>query len=380
MMNVLILKFPYQSLFGGGEWHTLKLVEGLQLKGYRFFLASSCPVLLREFAKRRWPTKRFWAGKEPVSMGALILFPFTLPFVVIALFALLLYYRVAKRVKVVYCMQLTEKILLAPFARMLGMRVIWIEHVTPGRWFRANPLKALYRRCARLVTIVVISDIIKKEYADLGVPADRMVRIYPGVDSAHIKQKQVYWDKPNRLIVGVVARLVQEKGIEFFLQALKIVRDIIPNAQAIVVGDGPEREKLEWLSRQLQLKEHVQWVGYQQDVEQWYSYFDMFVLPSVVRESFGIVLVQAMAAGVPVIGSRLGGIREIIDDGSTGLLAEPGSSQSIADCIMRLYTDKALTQSIVSAAHEKVQQSFSIDSMLRDFSIIFSGKHHGPRD
>lgn len=371
MKNILILKFPYSSLFGGGERHTIAVVDELQKKGFNFFLVSSCKVLLREFWKRHWPHKKIWVGKEPVSKSALLIFPFLAPFIFIELCIILFYYRFWKKVTILYCLSLTEKVLITWPARILGMKVFWVEHVTIERWLDMNPLKIFYRLFSGLTTIVTISRVIKDQLVKLGVKEKRIEVIYNGVDLNLFKTKEIYWDHPERFIVGTVARLEKEKGIEFLLQAIKIVKDFIPNVRVIIVGDGSERKKLEWLGNQLILKEKIQWVGYQENIEKWYHFFDVLVLPSVKRESFGIALVEAMASGIPVIASKIGGTAEIINDKVNGLLVPPGDSEKLAEAIIYLFNNRAQTKAMIKAGHEKVEKVFSLERMTRDFYLLF---------
>lgn len=372
MSNILIFKFPYSSLFGGGERHTLSLVEGLQAKGFNFYLVSSCPVLLREFKARRWPVKKKWAGIEPVSKAALLLWLFTAPFVFINLCLTLLYYRFWKRASILYCLSLTEKVLATLPARLLGLRVFWVEHVTVERWLAKNPLKIPYKLFSRFVTIVAISHVIKRQLRELiGVREKHVQVIYNGVDLRTFAMREDRWQQTARYNIGCVARLEQEKGIEFLIQAIKIVREFIPFARLIIVGEGREKKKLVWLSERLGLKEAIQWIGYQRQIERWYGYFDAYVLPSVTRESFGITLVEAMASGVPVVASRIGGIPEIIEHKRTGLLAKPGDSQDLADQLIYLYNNRAETRQMVVAARNKAEEAFSLERMIRDFYLLF---------
>lgn len=371
MKNILILKFPYSSLFGGGEKNTITVVEELQKKDFNFFLVSSCKVLLREFWKRHWHCKKIWAGKEPVSKGALLVFPFIAPFIFLELCIVLIYFRFWKEVKILYCLSLTEKVLITLPARLLGLKVFWIEHVTIERWLSKNPLKIFYRWFSGLVTVIAISKVIKNQLVEMGVSEKRITVIYNGVDLGLFTMKEIHWNHPERFIIGAVARLEKEKGIEFLLKAMKMAQEFIPSARAIIVGDGSERKKLEWLSSQLGLKEKVQWVGYQERIEKWYHYFDVFVLPSVKRESFGITLLEAMASGIPVIASRIGGTPEIIDDKINGLLTKPGSSEDLADKIIYLYNNRAQAKEMVKKGREKVEKLFSLERMVRDFYLEF---------
>jgi len=371
MKNILILKFPYSSLYGGGERNTIIIVEELLKKGFNFFLVTSCKVLLREFRKRHWHHQKLWAGIEPVSKGALLIFPFLAPFIFIELFIVLFYYRFWKKTTILYCLSLTEKLLMALPARILGYRVYWSEHVTFERWLSLNPWRFLYRWFSSLVQIIAISRVIRDQLVQMGIKESQIKVIYNGIDLNLFKMKEVYWDHPERFIVGVVARLEKEKGIEFLLKAVKIVQEFIPNVRAIIVGEGPERKKLEWLGNQLGLKEKIQWVGYQENIEKWYHYFDVLVLPSAKRESFGNVLIEAMASGVPVIASKIGGTSEIIDYKINGLLAKPGDTQDLADKIIYLYNNRSENKQMIKKAREKVEKMFSLERMIRDFYLLF---------
>ncbi|MBU0597805.1 glycosyltransferase family 4 protein [Patescibacteria group bacterium] len=372
MKNVLILKFPHSSLFGGGEQHTILLVEELQKKGFNFFLASSCRVLLDEFRKRKWPAQRAWAGPEPVSKISILSWPFVAPFAFVSVCLLLMHYRWWKKTTLLYCLSLTEKILATIPARLLGMKVVWVEHVTFERWLIKNPLKVYYKLFSRQATIVAISQVIKQQLIEkISIKNEKILVIYNGVDLGKFTMKQYRWEKAARFNIGCVARLEKEKGIEFLIQAIKMVREYIPFIRLIIVGEGSEKRRLMWLAERLGLKEIIQWVGYQHEIEKWYGFFDAYALPSVKRESFGITIVEAMASGVPVVASRLGGIPEIVEHKKTGLLAEPGSSQSLADQLLYLFNNRAETREIVMQAREIVEQKFSLDRMIRDYYLLF---------
>ncbi len=372
MQRILILKFPYSSLFGGGEKHTITLVEHLQRQGFEFWYAGSCRVLRAEFRRRHWPQRRWWAGPEPVSKATLVAWPFLAPFAFISICILLLQYRLTKRIRIIYCLSLTEKLLATIPARLLGMRVVWAEHVTFERWLLQNPLKFFYQWWSRFVTIVAISKVIKKQLtADLHIAESRVVVIYPGINMRIFTPKEYRWEESARYNIGCVARLEKEKGIEYLLQALKIVKEFIPFVRLIVVGEGSERKKLVWLTERLELQRDVQWVGRQRAVEKWYHYFDAYALPSVTRESFGITLVEAMASGIPVVASRIGGTSEIITHQLTGLLAKPGDSQDLADQLLWLFNNRGQVRQMIVRARKRAEEEFSLERMTHDFIALF---------
>lgn len=119
--KILILKFPYSSVMGGGEKHTLTLAEELGKKGLEFKLLSSDSVLLDEFKKRRWDYKKIHPAKEPVAKWSILIFPIFIPWIVLRLGLSLFYHRL-KGFKVIFCLSLTEKIIITPWAKLLGYK------------------------------------------------------------------------------------------------------------------------------------------------------------------------------------------------------------------------------------------------------------------
>lgn len=372
MNDILILKFPHALTFGGAERNTILVVEELQKKGFNFWLVASCPILLREFRARKWSARRNWAGVEPVFKWAILLWPLGAIFAAINLFFILAYYRWRRRVKILYCLSLTEKILATLPARLLGMKVFWVEHFTVEDWLSKNPLKVFYRWLSGSVTMIAISKFIADQLVDLiGVKREKISVVYYGVDLIKFKMREFRWENAARYNIGCVARLEAEKGIEYLIKAVKIVKEFIPFVRLIIVGEGPERKKLVWLSERLGLKEQIQWVGYQKEIEKWYVFFDTLVLPSIKRESFGVTLIEAMACGVPVVGSRIGGVPEIIDHKTDGLLANPGDSQHLADQLMYLFNNRSKVREMVMAARSKIETKFSLERMVRDYYLLF---------
>jgi glycosyltransferase involved in cell wall biosynthesis len=130
------------------------------------------------------------------------------------------------------------------------------------------------------------------------------------------------WDP----IVGTVARLAPQKGIDHLVRAAAIVLLKYPTARFVIAGDGPLRRTLEDLAASMGIQESFTFLGYRTDALSIISRFDVFVLPSI-RETFGITLVEALSQEVPVVASRVDGITEIVDGATTGLLAQPGDAE-----------------------------------------------------
>lgn len=358
---ILILKFPLSSQFGGGERHTLLLCDEIARRGGRFYLVGSCSVLLREFRARRWFALRWWAGREPVTPWTLLLFPITAPLAFACLASVLVVFRFALGVRTLYCLSLTEKVLVAPLARALGMRVVWVEMVPIGRWLARSPLRVPFRWWSRLCVVFTLSGFVRDQLAALGVPRERIAVVHPGVDLAAFPEPRrdaARWRE--RFVIGTVARLDPEKGIATLLRALRRLRESVPHAELLVVGDGPQRDALARLAAEIGVAGSVRWAGFQRDVVPWLAQMDCFVLPSETREAFGIVLIEAMASRLPVAASNLGGIPEVVEHDATGILVEPGSDGLFAQAIGHLYRNPEIALAMGTRGRERVRERFTL--------------------
>lgn len=374
MKKILIFKFPYSSLFGGGEKHTLALVEELSKRDFRFYLVSSCQVLLEEFKKRNWYGLKFWAGVEPVAKASLFLFPLTAPFTFLSFWSILFYFRFFKGIRCLYCLSLTEKLLATLPARVFGMKVIWVEHVEVTRWLTLNPYRFLYVLMSNFVKIITVSEIIKNQLIEIGVKEKKIKVIYSGIDLSKYHQVKIYPFDPSRgkMTIGTVGRLEKEKGHEYLIRAFKAFLEIYPQSKLIIIGLGGQRQNLMWLAKKLEIDRRVHFLGFQKDVAKSINYFDIFVLPSAKRESFGLVLLEALACQKPVIASKIGGIPEIIEHKKDGLLIEPANTEEIVQALNYLCHHPEEAQAMAEQGRRKVLQQFTQERMVREFEQAFN--------
>src|SRR5207302_502070 len=148
-------------------------------------------------------------------------------------------------------------------------------------------------------------------------------------------------------IVLFVGRLVALKGVVHLLGAMPRVLAACPEARLVLVGDGEERSYLEQVARALHLMDRVSFVGAREhgEVIRYMRAADVFVLPSLI-ESFGIVLVEAMSCGLPIVASKVMGIPAVVEDGVNGVLVPPGDEAALAAGVIRLLTDPAARNQI----------------------------------
>jgi len=162
-------------------------------------------------------------------------------------------------------------------------------------------------------------------------------------------------DKP---IVLTLARLARQKGIGHLIDAA--VR--VPQALFLIAGEGPERVQLEELASARGIRNRVVFLGHRRDVPELLASCDLFVLPSLY-EGLPVSVLEAMAAGKPIVATRIGGTDEVIQDGQTGLLVPPADPESLAQAIQRVLTDRLLAQRLGAEARARVRKEFSAETV-----------------
>lgn len=214
---------------------------------------------------------------------------------------------------------------------------------------------------------------------EVGVEADAIPLLHPGVDpnvfipklstsKCHIiRERFQLGDGP---IILSVSRLVPKKNHATVLRALEIVVRQVNDVRYLIVGEGPEKAKLEELIHQLNLERHVVFAGRidHNEMPEVYAASDLFVMPSRITrdnfESFGIAYVEAGACGKPVIGGRSGGVRDAVIDGLTGLLVDPLNVDETARAILRLLTDPAYARQLGKNGRQRSIKELSWDKVV----------------
>jgi glycosyltransferase involved in cell wall biosynthesis len=171
-------------------------------------------------------------------------------------------------------------------------------------------------------------------------------------------------------VIACVARLVPRKGHLHLFDALGQVLEQRTDVRLLVVGDGPARDDLERGCRQRGLTQHVLFLGQRLDVPRILRCIDVFVLPSEA-EGFGRVILEAMAAGQPVVASRVGGIPEIVVHGETGFLVSPRQPGELAERILALLDDRERAAELGRAGRLRVREHFSMQSMMDQTLAIY---------
>jgi glycosyltransferase involved in cell wall biosynthesis len=247
---------------------------------------------------------------------------------------------------------LASKISGIPYSFTLHGPDIFFE---PHRWRLDAKIKA-----ARFVAC--ISDYCRSQAMAFSKPADwdKLHIVHCGVEpDRYADEVSFERDYPHLTFVG---RLASVKGVPVLFDALNLLQEAHPDLRLTLIGDGPERKDLEQYARSKGLAGMVEFAGYksQSDVAQALQNTDMFVLPSFA-EGVPVVLMEAMAARVPVVATRIAGIPELVEDGVSGMLVPAGDVDSLAVAISDLLDDKKRRKKIGQAAREKVIAEFNIE-------------------
>jgi lipopolysaccharide heptosyltransferase II len=225
--------------------------------------------------------------------------------------------------------------------------------------------------------VVVISQVIAKHMMDnFGVPYRRIRLVYRGVDLDRFKYRQPDESPKREFVIGIIGRLSPIKGHTYFLRAVSKAIKSVPRLKVLVVGDAPAekakyRQELEDLVRRLGLSRYVEFLGRRSDIPEILSRLDVLVLATTTQEGFGRVIIEAFAAGVPVVATSVGGVTEIIRDGDNGLLVPPEDSQAMSEAVVRLLKDRRLSGELAQKARNDAEEKYTLDKMVSDTVKIY---------
>lgn len=202
---------------------------------------------------------------------------------------------------------------------------------------------------------------------------DKIIKIYSGIDLDKFRPlneneetliRKKWGINENDAVIGIVSKLWEGKGHEVLISAFREIKKEIKTAKLVIVGEGPLQGRLNRLVKTLGLEESVIFTGFQSDVSEIISCFDVAVLPSFF-EGMGRVLLEAMAMGKPVVASRVGGIPDLVKDNINGFLTEPGDEKALSGALKMLLTDSALADRMGNEGRRTINDQFSSKMMVR---------------
>jgi len=249
------------------------------------------------------------------------------------------------------------------------------------------PNRMLYGRL--IDHLIIVDESVRQLYRPLldgGVLKDGRISVIPSAYRADLFHEGVRGDAVRRelglpggaLVVGVAGRLVADKGHIHLMKAAALLKPRLPGMTLVFAGTGPDEGKLRQQAAELGLDGGVRFLGFRSDIAEVEAAFDIAVLPSVGCDASSASLKEAMALGVPVVASDIGGARHIIEDGVTGRIVRPGDAEGLAAAILSIAQDRPAAERAADLARQDVRRRFSIDRLTDETLAVYAsvmGRH-----
>lgn len=219
--------------------------------------------------------------------------------------------------------------------------------------------------------VVGCSDQVRRSYVEAWPwISARALAVRNAIDTHAAPHRLPTRGTTTSVVIGTLGRLLPQKNHKLLLEAAALVRDRHPHARFLVAGDGPLRPELEQQAAALGLTGHVEFTGETRTPYQFLSSLDLFVMSSD-WEGLPLVAMEAMACGVPVVATNVGGVSELVSDGNNGLLTQPGDAGALADALGRVIQDEELRAALGAGARATVREHFDIRAHVRQWQRLY---------
>jgi glycosyltransferase involved in cell wall biosynthesis len=237
-------------------------------------------------------------------------------------------------------------------------------------------LERKYSRFTDRLVLVCQSDLRQARRYRLS-PESKMTVILNGLDVSRkpeavnvVRRRSEFGLAADGPIIGTVSRLHRQKGVVHLLRAGPSIFGAFPGSRIVVVGDGPQADKMRREARRLRIGERCLFLGAREDARALMTVFDIFVLPSL-WEGLPFVLVEAAALGTPIVATSVDGVPEIIEDGQTGLLVPPGDSRTLSEAVIRLLRNQSEADRLAERARILVPPRFPLRRMVEQTQNLY---------
>ena len=267
-----------------------------------------------------------------------------------------------------------------PAARLLGIRTLSTCHGFISNDRKLKTYNRLDKYALRLCEMVIaVSDGIRNELVSSGIKESK-VAVIPNAAFSSIGEEELLARRhekrlslgfaPGDFVVGYLGRLSQEKGVNYLVDAVSEIQDSRSRVKLLIIGNGPERKALEQKVKTLGLDGRVVFAGFQEDTENWLSALDIFVLPSLT-EGTPMALLEAMAVGVPVIATAVGGVPKVISDRVNGMLVSKGQPLELSEKIHMLQYNPDLKKKLALNGLNLIKEKYDIRSWSISIEQIY---------
>ena len=244
-------------------------------------------------------------------------------------------------------------------------------------WFSTTLSDRIYAKIDQLCLrhfdgVVAVASHIERTLQQAGVSSRKIAVIPNGIDFTSFLEvrRSDFGRSGNGPVIGIVGRLTRQKGHSLLFAAAPGILQKFPDTKFLIIGDGPDREKLEAVAAETGIADSVHFAGFRSDMPTVYEGLDLLVMPSL-DEGLPITLLEALAAGCPVVASSVGAVPDVIEHGRNGLLIPPGDSASVEHSILLLLSDSNLRKRVAENARRSVGK-FSADEMARNYLQFYA--------
>jgi len=285
---------------------------------------------------------------------------------------------------VVHSHDLWANLLAVPAAKFAGALVVLssqrdLAHLSWYTPFRKKVIGRIHRwSTGVIVNSSAVNELVQKEFH---VPARRVCVVRNGVDfgrfaslRANRRKHFPEVDVDAKLILTVANMHTEGKGHYELIEVARQLRSTYPDARFIFAGDGAERLNIEASARTAGVQDSVTFLGQRADIPELLACCDIFVLPSRA-EGLPNSMLEAMAAGLPIVATAVGGVPEVIEDGVNGLLVPPRDPVSLAGAILRILRDPEFAKRLAVAGRERAHSEFGFDRVVAELGFVYETRH-----
>jgi glycosyltransferase involved in cell wall biosynthesis len=364
--KIKLLKMLTNFRIGGTERQVTNLALGIDPLQFDLHLACLCYMgeLLEELKTLRAPRPEFRIGSlySPRTLWQAIR---------------LAYYVRRNLIQVVHSYGFYPNVFTVPVARLAGASIVVASIRDTGDLLTPMQTRLQKLVCRFADCVLVNADAIRERLIEQGYDPSKIVVIRNGIALSNFARRErstvlrgELGFPPSARLVAVFSRLNPMKGVEYFLDAAFILAERFPDVRFLVAGDGGSKKELEDRACRLGLGQRIVFTGFRSDVRELLSEAAISVLPSL-SEGTSNTLLESMAAGIPVIATRVGGNPEVIEDGISGLLVPPRDSAAIAAAVGRLLEDEELASRLGQAGMRRVSDLFSLSRSVHELEHLY---------
>jgi len=369
MATGILYIYHNADAYGGGDESLLALLSGLDRDKFNPYVLCTCDGIFTNKLRGLGIEFKIIDKDYLERIGR-----FRLLFLLIQLS---IFIRKSK-IKLIHINSLGKLHYLTVLCKLMGIRSV----------YHLRSLIVIRAICKRTRLIVNLSDRIithckhmEKTAIEAGLSKNKICVIYNGVDLNKFRpdiSREIFWKElglnGGTNLIGMAGRIVHWKGCDDFIKAAREVVSSIPDTKFVIVGEAPEKDYLYGLtklSEKLGVRDKIIFTGLHSDMPKVFAALDIFVLPSW-EEPFARVVLEAMAAAKPVVGTNVGGTPEQLIDNVTGLLVPPRNSVYLAEAIIKILRDKKIAKEMGVFGRRRVEESFGLDLHVRKVEDVYN--------